>query len=43
MMASQLMDANPFSREMEAAYREMWQTWCARAANGMSNSLNRAT
>jgi protein O-GlcNAc transferase len=29
MDASPLMDAPKFARNMEAAYRQMWQTWCA--------------
>jgi protein O-GlcNAc transferase len=28
MRKSPLMDANQFAREMEAAYRSMWKTWC---------------
>ena len=28
MQASPLMDAPRFARSMEAAYRQMWQTWC---------------
>ena len=30
--ASPLTDARGFARDVEAAYREMWQAWCARAA-----------
>lgn len=30
MRASPLMDAEKFSRAMEAAYRGMWTDWCAR-------------
>jgi protein O-GlcNAc transferase len=30
MKASPLMDASRFARNMEAAYRQMWRTWCAR-------------
>ena len=29
MRASPLMDASRFSRNVEAAYRKMWQTWCS--------------
>jgi predicted O-linked N-acetylglucosamine transferase (SPINDLY family) len=29
MVASPLMDAPRFARNMEAAYRNMWQRWCA--------------
>jgi len=29
MQASPLMDAQRFSRHLEAAYRQMWQHWCA--------------
>jgi predicted O-linked N-acetylglucosamine transferase (SPINDLY family) len=29
MKASVLMDAPRFARNVEAAYRSMWQTWCA--------------
>jgi predicted O-linked N-acetylglucosamine transferase (SPINDLY family) len=28
MLASPLMDAPQFARNIEAAYRRMWQTWC---------------
>jgi protein O-GlcNAc transferase len=31
MRASALMDGARFARNMEAAYRQMWRTWCARA------------
>ncbi len=31
MEASPLMDAPRFARDIEAAYREMWTTWCAQA------------
>jgi predicted O-linked N-acetylglucosamine transferase (SPINDLY family) len=31
MLESPLMDAAGFTREVEAAYRQMWQTWCGRA------------
>jgi predicted O-linked N-acetylglucosamine transferase (SPINDLY family) len=30
MLQSALMDAKRFARNMEAAYMEMWQVWCAR-------------
>jgi protein O-GlcNAc transferase len=30
MRKSPLMDAPRFARNVEAAYRKMWQTWCAR-------------
>ena len=29
MLASPLMDAPRFARNIEAAYRKMWQHWCA--------------
>ena len=28
MLASPLMDANGFARDVEAAYRLMWGKWC---------------
>jgi predicted O-linked N-acetylglucosamine transferase (SPINDLY family) len=31
MQASPLMDASRFARNIEAAYRSMWQRWCARS------------
>ncbi|HTV48010.1 MAG TPA: tetratricopeptide repeat protein [Phycisphaerae bacterium] len=31
MQASPLMDAERFTRNMEAAYRDMWRKWCAKA------------
>jgi predicted O-linked N-acetylglucosamine transferase (SPINDLY family) len=31
MAASPLMDRKQFTRDMEAAYRRMWQTWCDQA------------
>jgi predicted O-linked N-acetylglucosamine transferase (SPINDLY family) len=31
MRASALMDGGRFARNMEAAYRQMWRTWCAGA------------
>jgi predicted O-linked N-acetylglucosamine transferase (SPINDLY family) len=30
MEASPLMDASRFARDIEAAYRTMWQHWCAK-------------
>jgi protein O-GlcNAc transferase len=33
MEASPLMDAPRFARNIEAAYRQMWRTWCAQGAN----------
>jgi protein O-GlcNAc transferase len=32
MRASVLMDEPGFARDMEAAYRQMWRSWCARAS-----------
>jgi predicted O-linked N-acetylglucosamine transferase (SPINDLY family) len=29
MESSPLMDATRFARNIEAAYRRMWRTWCA--------------
>ncbi len=29
MLGSPLVDAKQFAREVEAAYRQMWRTWCA--------------
>lgn len=29
MLASPLMDSRQFARDIEAAYRHMWQNWCA--------------
>jgi len=31
MLASPLMDAERFARDVEAAYRQMWRTWCETA------------
>jgi predicted O-linked N-acetylglucosamine transferase (SPINDLY family) len=28
MKTSPLMDADKFARDVEAAYRQMWRTWC---------------
>ena len=33
MRASALMDAQRFTRNLESAYRQMWQTWCAGESN----------
>ncbi len=33
MRASPLMDAPQFARDVEAAYRQMWKTWCAAHGN----------
>jgi predicted O-linked N-acetylglucosamine transferase (SPINDLY family) len=33
MEASPLMDAPRFARNMEAAYRQMWRSWCEQPAN----------
>ena len=33
MQQSPLMDAKRFSRNVEAAYRQMWRNWCASVAN----------
>ncbi|HTV47746.1 MAG TPA: tetratricopeptide repeat protein [Phycisphaerae bacterium] len=37
MEASPLMDAKRFARNIEAAYREMWQKWCSNAVNRVEN------
>jgi predicted O-linked N-acetylglucosamine transferase (SPINDLY family) len=34
MQQSPLMDAPGFARQIEAAYRQMWQTWCAAPPTG---------
>jgi predicted O-linked N-acetylglucosamine transferase (SPINDLY family) len=34
MRASALTDEPQFARDMEDAYRRMWRTWCAGAAQG---------
>jgi predicted O-linked N-acetylglucosamine transferase (SPINDLY family) len=34
MQASPLMDARRFARNVEAAYRSMWQRWCERQKTG---------
>jgi len=36
MQASPLMDAPRFARNIEAAYRRMWRTWCTDAGNPSS-------
>jgi len=33
MEASPLMDAKRFSRNVEAAYRQMWRKWCGAMVN----------
>ncbi len=33
MRASPLMDARRFARDIEAAYRKMWRSWCAGGGN----------
>jgi predicted O-linked N-acetylglucosamine transferase (SPINDLY family) len=33
MLASPLMDADRFARNVESAYREMWRRWCSKSAN----------
>jgi predicted O-linked N-acetylglucosamine transferase (SPINDLY family) len=35
LMASGLCDASRLARELEAAYRRMWQTWCAQGGRRM--------
>jgi predicted O-linked N-acetylglucosamine transferase (SPINDLY family) len=37
MLASPLMDAPRFARNVEAAYRSMWQAWCAERRFGSLN------
>jgi predicted O-linked N-acetylglucosamine transferase (SPINDLY family) len=34
MERSPLMDAPRFARNIEAAYRAMWRTWCAGQVGG---------
>jgi predicted O-linked N-acetylglucosamine transferase (SPINDLY family) len=35
LLASPLMDADAFTRDIESAYRQMWRSWCeAGSANG---------
>jgi predicted O-linked N-acetylglucosamine transferase (SPINDLY family) len=33
MRASPLMNAPRFARDIEAAYRQMWRTWCTNSFN----------
>jgi predicted O-linked N-acetylglucosamine transferase (SPINDLY family) len=33
MQASPLMDANPFARNIESAYRQAWRKWCETSAS----------
>jgi protein O-GlcNAc transferase len=40
MRQSPLMDAPRFARNIEAAYRQMWRTWCAR--QGTSDATGRS-
>ena len=35
MADSPLLDAQGFTRNLEVAYRQMWQTWCARTESAM--------
>ena len=37
MQGSVLMDAPRFTRQIEAAYRQMWRAWCAQQTIGMTN------
>jgi len=39
MQASPLMDAQRFARNIEAAYRAMWQRWCAENPSSMEVHL----
>jgi protein O-GlcNAc transferase len=39
MRASALMDAPRFTRNLEAAYRDMWRTWCAHRPAGFLSRL----
>lgn len=36
MIASPLMDANRFARDVENVYRRMWEAWCAGGASGLA-------
>jgi len=36
LQASPIMDYASFAQNMEAAYRDMWHTWCASPANASS-------
>jgi predicted O-linked N-acetylglucosamine transferase (SPINDLY family) len=38
MAASPLLDARGFTRDLEAAYRSMWQRWCAKRVPPVSSS-----
>jgi predicted O-linked N-acetylglucosamine transferase (SPINDLY family) len=37
MKNSPLCDAKSFTRDLEAAYREMWRGWCETAAAGAAH------
>ena len=37
MQASPLMDAPRFARNVEAAYRSIWQRWCANPSSGLKD------
>lgn len=41
MARSPLMDAPRFARNLEAAYRAMWERWCARSASAPHPTYNR--
>jgi predicted O-linked N-acetylglucosamine transferase (SPINDLY family) len=38
MLASPLMNGPRFARDLEAAYRQAWRTWCAQAAESSLQS-----
>jgi predicted O-linked N-acetylglucosamine transferase (SPINDLY family) len=38
LAASPLLDADRFTRNLEAAYRRMWQAWCARPTFGFAKA-----